>query len=74
MGIKTNNVECISVEWFNQVGIVKGKDLITNEINLYIGFCSIFEVSEIDCIKHIMKLGVKINPDIFQQRIKELLN
>lgn len=64
-----NNIEIIDHIWYNGIlGIIKGKDLITNEIKFYIGIGT--GNSQIEDIKHIVFFGTKYTPESF----KSLLN
>ena len=64
-----NDIEIIDHIWYNGIlGIVKGKDLITNEIKFYIGISMLNNV-ELD-IKNIVNFGTKYTPESF----KSLLN
>lgn len=66
--MKIDNIEICDVIWFDTFGIIKGKDVITNEIKIYMG--QGYGFSEKDDIQKIVSLGIKHNPDEFIKLIK----
>lgn len=64
-----NNIEILDEIWYNGIlGIIKGKDSITNEIKFYVGLGT--GISQKEDIKKIVRFGTKYTPESF----KSLLN
>ena len=58
------NIVVLDTIWYDRLGIVKGKDLITDEIKFYIGCC--LGISEKFDINYIVKNGTKYTSESFK--------
>lgn len=65
-----NNLKILDSVWYNKFGIIKARDLITNEIKIYMGEGE--GLDEQTDIYHIVSFGTKYTPDSFRQLIKWL--
>ncbi len=60
-----NNLEILQTRWYNRLGIIKTKDITTNEIKIFIGEGYGFD--EQQDIKHIIDWGTKYTIDSFKE-------